>query len=390
METRNFIIPASNQYDVEEQIQKLNKRAIKLSLPEIIVTFGKAFIDYKLINGQNTEILFLPVEIYGPLNVSYDGWQFVATLQHLSTGENIIRHLVEDFDTPVKYHNSGSNCEHCNVKRYRKDTYLLHHTDGRFVQVGSSCIKDFLGGHSPDNILKMAAFAAEIIHFMNGSSHVSNSEFNDDEIFHITKFLANTVAVIRNYGWVSKANARDNDLVPTSSKVIDNILYQETAINLTDFDKNKAALATEWAENISDTECNDSDYLHNIRAIARSGMVGMRTAGFAASIIPAYDRAIAKLQSPKISKHIGEIKSRIDLTLSLKDIFIGESTYGIFYKYTFLDQDNNIFVWISSYDHKLEKGNHYKINGLVKDHSEFRNQKQTILSHCKVLNDSLS
>lgn len=137
METRSFIIPASNRAMVEEKIAKLNKRAIKLGMDPIVLEWDRPII------SDNDQMLF-PVELTGPLTVSFAGWQFVATLQHLPTGENIVRCISDEFVIPVDYHNSGSACQHCNTNRYRRDTYVVRHENGEYKQVGSTCIKDFL------------------------------------------------------------------------------------------------------------------------------------------------------------------------------------------------------------------------------------------------------
>ena len=152
METRRFIIASSNKNAVIKQLEKMSKRAIRLSLPQISYGFDKPFVDT---SGH----LMIPIDISGPISVNYDNWEFVATLQHLPTGENIIRSISKDSDIPPQYRSNDSICEHCKVNRYRKDTYLVYHIHkNTYMQVGSSCIKDFLGGNSPDNILLVTRY----------------------------------------------------------------------------------------------------------------------------------------------------------------------------------------------------------------------------------------
>jgi hypothetical protein len=388
VDTRSFVIPATNKSMVEEHIEKLNKRARKLSLPEITVAWGKAFIEQRTVKGTKHDILVLPVDVSGPLSVNFAGWQFIATLQHLPTGENIIRSISEH-EIPTRYQSCGSNCEHCKVNRYRKDTYLVRHDNNQVMQVGSSCIKDFLGGNSPDDILKRATLAAELLDFMNGSSHGGGTGTNDEGIFHIGSFLAQTAAVIRDHGWVSKAEARDRNLTATAARVLDNFdppYNQGFKFSVvTPDDKEKGRLAAEWAEAISDEECEASDYLHNIRAIARSGMVGIRTIGFAASIMSAYDRDLTKRQPKLISSHVGAVKMREEFDLTLKSQFTGQSTYGVFYKYVFRDDRGNVMVWLSSSEQDLEVDKKYKIRGTVKAHTEYKGVKQTEINRCEVV-----
>ena len=56
METRSFVIIASNQSSVEIQIEKLNKRARKLGLDEITYSWGKARIEERDVLHQNGDV----------------------------------------------------------------------------------------------------------------------------------------------------------------------------------------------------------------------------------------------------------------------------------------------------------------------------------------------
>lgn len=386
METRIFNIPSENKSLVETQIEKLNRRANKLSLPTITLTWGKAFLESRTVKGNTKDVLVIPVEVNGPLNVSYDGYKFLATLQHLKTGENIIRSIDNDWIVPVEYHNSGSQCEHCQVNRFRNDTYLvIREADGKTFQVGSSCITDFLGGNSTNDVLKKATLISELVHFMNGACSGGGS--NNDELFHITNFLSHTVAVIRHHGWVSKSVASSSGEVATVARVMSNIDEAPSGkmpCPITPEDTAKAKLAAEWAESLLDEDCDQDDYLHNIRAISRSGMVGLRTTGFAASIIAVYNRELAKHQPKQISSHVGVVKMREEFDLTVKDIYNGHSNWGGYTRYTFQDDRGNILTWTSSIEQGLEVDKKYRIRGTVKNHSEFKGMKQTELNRCTV------
>jgi len=368
---------------VEEQITKLNKRVLKLGLPPIVLSWNKPTLDDQ---GQ----MMFPCDLTGPLSVSYDGWEFVATLQHLPTGENILRTISNEWNLPEDYRTSGSACQHCEYKRYRKDTYVVYHQgDDHFCQVGSTCIKDFLGGNSPDNIMQRAGFVADLLSFMDGACHSAKKEW-DEGIWHIVTCLAQTAACIRDYGWLSKGDASKNGGTATATWVQDNLQcpagFQFSKVD--EADKVLAKLAAEWAENISDQESDGNDYLHNIRAIARSGMVGYRTIGYAASILVAYERFMRDTAPRQTSNHLGSINDKLTLDLNLIQVNGFESRFGYTNKYIFQDQVGNILVWLTSTEQDLEKGKKYKIKGTVKNHSEFKGTKQTELSRCSVVSRS--
>lgn len=378
MDTRTFIIPVSNRNMVEEQIEKLNRRVNKLGLDPITIAWGKAYTDCQ-------DNFLSTCDLSGPLSVSYEGWQFIATLQHLPTGDNIIRAISDEFVVPLEYRESGSACEHCRVKRYRKDTYVVRHESGLIHQVGSTCIKDFLGGNSPDNIMQRASFLGELISFMTGAG--SQQGNNDEGIFPMVMFLAQTSAVIKDHGWLSKTKAQETGGTSTASRVQDNLRPPKNfkRSEVIDSDRKIAKEAAEWAENISDSDAEINEYLYNIRAIARSGMVGWRTMGYAASIVPSYDRETNAKKPVAVSNWVGTLKVRENFDLVLQKSNSGTSDYGTYFRYTFHDAHANILVWTASYDMGLTEGKPYQIRGTVKAHSEWKGVRRTEINRCEIL-----
>jgi hypothetical protein len=378
MDTRSYNIPADMKSTVEDQFVKLNKRATKLGIDLITWTWGKAF--------EEEEHLYLPIEISGPFSVSYEGWDFIATIQHLATGENIIRAIRDGLDIPKFYREvSSKNCDHCHVQRFRKDTYLLRHTDGNMVQVGSTCIKDFLGGNSPDNILQRANLVAEVFSFMDGLGDGFGATPN---AVHIFRFLSQTVACINKFGWLSKSKADEVGKTPTAIIVWEHIFNTKSIkspVVATDSDVEYAKTVLEWVENIPDSVTDDSEYLYNIRAIARSGIVDKRTNGYAASIVSAYQNYLNKQQAKTTSEYVGTIKQRQLFELTLSQYFSVYGSYGASHKYIFHDAIGNVLVWSASNDQKLNRGSKYLIKGTIKAHSLYKEVKQTHITRCEVV-----
>ena len=148
-----FKIPQANYEKFEAALAKLSKKAIKLG--------GEAFLpvpfSYEMVEirkGEAIKVLHVLMDCTIP---RIDGWEFIARIDH-ANGEvgNLVRALPGQI-VPDYYRNTGCLCEHCNVKRFRRDTFLLRQVDtGEIKQVGSSCLKDFLGGHDPVKLAKLA------------------------------------------------------------------------------------------------------------------------------------------------------------------------------------------------------------------------------------------
>jgi hypothetical protein len=395
MNIRFFVVPAFRKDLIEAQLIKLNKRAEKLGIDSISYEWGKAYTERRKVLTQNPksqvsepvfverDILVIPIQIMGPFDVSYSGWDFVATIQHIDNDTNIIR-SIEDVQIPTEFR-SGSKCDHCNINRYRKDTYILRNEeDNRFIQVGKSCIKDFLGGHSPDRILEKANFISELIHFMNDTSGYERGR----PVWSVEEVLSTTYAVIRDHGWTSVKVSQENGRKATKYFVMDNLFgdnrYYPLSI-VSDNDIEKAKQAASWAENISDTEC-ESEYLYNLRAIAQSGMVDERLIGYAASICVAYDRIIYPSTPKKESQWVSKVGTRDIFNLELKNEFVFDSNYGTTYVYMFHDENSNVVVWKASSKQNFEKGMKYIVQAYVKDHTLYKDKiKQTLINRGKIL-----
>ncbi len=94
---------------------------------------------------------------------------------------------------------------------------------------------------------------------------------------------------------------------------------------------------------------------------------------------------IANKELEKPSNHIGTVGERITATVTFDhsasfDGYMGRTTYI----YTFIDPDGNILVWKTQAWKHLAKGDEVQITGTIKEHSEYKDQKQTVLTRCKI------
>ena len=137
------------------KLDKINARAAKRgwtgrvtleATPTTITrTVGGITIDGVNLGGLTIEEEAFEVELGGDAP-SYNGWSFLATLDWDEHAGLVTRcapgvEVVVDRDALV-----AGWCDHCRTTRTRKATYLVRNEEtGVQLQVGSSCIKDFLG-----------------------------------------------------------------------------------------------------------------------------------------------------------------------------------------------------------------------------------------------------
>lgn len=92
----------------------------------------------------------------------------------------------------------------------------------------------------------------------------------------------------------------------------------------------------------------------------------------------------------EISKHVGEIGER----LSIKGTYHHSGSweqksfagYGVvtMYVHTFKDADGNVFTWKTQNTIGFEYGMCVNLAGTVKEHTEYKGERQTALTRCKV------
>lgn len=381
---KEFYIPEQNIAALEAKFQKLHKRSVKIGAVSPTIKKGITFTEPRQTEaGVKYLQKFIKVVIeFEPITTN--GWTWVAILQHLPEG-NIVRNIGLN-ELPAKYRNAGPNCEHCKINRQRNDTYVVHRVidnQHKYVQVGKTCLQEFLEVYpaiyaSRAEIIKDALVFAE-------ASETLPSTGTSPTLWPLENYLSYVTEEIMANGWVSKSQAWKDHTVPTSKIAFDRMLDINTA-KPSDASKDEAAAAIEWTESLP--EYNLTEYLHNIRTIAMGGAVEVRTTGYAASIISTYRQqnrpGAIRVGADKPSEWFGEVGKRDIFSLTVDKIVAIDTSYGEKFLHIMHDQNGNIAVWWKTGD-SLDEGKQYTLKASVKEHKLFKDTKQTILSHCKLV-----
>lgn len=91
-----------------------------------------------------------------------------------------------------------------------------------------------------------------------------------------------------------------------------------------------------------------------------------------------------------ISQHVGQVGDKIDITATYDhtawfDFRLGWTTETM-YIHTFKDEAGNTLVWKTSSTSlpNLDEGDKVQIKGTIKDHNVYKDEKQTLLTRCKI------
>jgi len=262
--------------------------------------------------------VILEVEATAPV---HNGWHFLATIVHTQEG-NIIR-SVPGYQVSADYRDKAPVCDHCKQARMRRDTYVVQHDDGRTMQVGSTCMHEFLTT-DPTRLtiaarLLFDAFAlcesAKDRRLLGGSGAVVPFRIDLDE------YLANVAAVVLREGrYVTRAMATVTQK-STASAAYDRMLqvhpYLVDFYPISDAARKLANDARNWVlktfspvigfddddippamalkaavmNTMTGVNRELSDFEHNLLSCARADAIEPRLVGIAAYIIEAFRRA---------------------------------------------------------------------------------------------------
>jgi hypothetical protein len=251
--------------------------------------------------------------------------------------------------------------------------------------VGSKCLKDFTGHKSPEGL---ASFYERIFETLRNAEDYLWSGAISQEYENLTGYLRRVAAYIEQFGWTSARKAREEFLLSTAMGALDTMYRPD----ITPEHKQLVTKTLQWVRYELAEQEDLNDYEWNLVAALSGKYFHLKNAGIAASSIMAYKKTQARLTENEdmyISEHVGELKERLDLTLTVLHRFDTEidayKGYGsqILRTHIMKDEHGNAFVWKTT-TKKLAEDMTYSVRGTVKEHGEFKGVKQTVLTRCKV------
>jgi len=384
-------IPTKNLTSVLKAFKAVEKKAATLNVPAPTIACSD-LISRKLQDGSYRK--FHNVTVRGELP-KISGWRLVARIDHTQERNIIVGINKDDEEINAKWRDAESDCDHCEQQRNRNDTFILVNDDGGWKQVGRNCLSDFAGSTDPARWLVMFVSFTQSVRNLEDDEQDGYGHANpyiDTEIY-----LTHVSALIDEHGWYSRTAWKDNGHtgVCTADRALNNMFPHnpQYAIETTEDNAAEAQKAIGWARGLNDKD-KLNEYEYNLMAVTDGDCFNaMRYAGLVASTIMAYRRDSGLDERGEkeeiVSVHQGDLKERLDLTLTIsKRIDMEVDSYGG-YGYDMLrihimnDAEGNIYIWKTTSEH-LEEGWTYQMRGTVKDHTEYRGTPQTVLTRCKV------
>jgi hypothetical protein len=329
------------------------------------------------------------------------GWTLAARMQTLATGERVTRN-VPGIEIPDRVRELGPMvCEHCNASRFRKDVFAVLNVDsGECKQVGSTCLRDFLG-HDPAAILN-AWNACEIVE-SQGAEFFGGYGLRDVPMYPTQEVLELAACSIRLESWISRKVSDESGKVATAGVVSRLLhpaslskstreLYEVHSVTgevqaVTDSDRAQARDALAWARKLA----GENDYEKNMLAATRHDSCDARTLGLVCSAIAGYLRHVSraaeldlKRSANAASVHVGAVKERLrNVPVTVEHMQHIESDFGGCTLYKFRDASGNLLSWFASgRAESVRPGDSVALTGTVKKHTEYKGTKETQLNRC--------
>lgn len=377
---------------LSEKIEKLNRKAVKLNVPEIVTKVLGMFQKEQRIEicGEHVKVMrrYYNVEVIGG-PVALPGWIFVGTLEHTPVG-NVIR-SVPNQEVPEHFRTTAASCDHCKLARNRKDTYLVRNEEGSIKQVGHQCVADYLGSAAPAYIAMMAEIVKT---FSELSSDEGGFGYTSKTPIFTKLFMDYAAEMVIRFGFISRSAAQkysdfSNTVASTSTTALQHMfptkdmVYKNEAISPSVEAAALAEAALAWV-NSPDFDVT-GDYGWNLKIVCAKETLEHRDTGIAASAISAYHKYLGKQTERKekmVSGHVGTVGNRETFKIVVTGVHVFPGDYGDRYLYRMEDDAGNTLVWWASSNHGLEVGLGYAIKATVKEHALYKGAKQTVLSRC--------
>jgi hypothetical protein len=320
-----YNIPEANYPRFEQQIAKLSKKSVKMiGLPILPVAIGYDIVKDAMENERKIIQVYLQAD-----TPKLAGYTFIARLDHSNDTGNIIRPVPNlGVEIPAAFRTAAPNCDHCGHKRKRRDTFLIRKDEtGEFVQVGSTCLADFLG-HDPYKIARLAEYLGYAVEAARGNEDYDEQEerkLNNRRTINLDDYLVLCAKAVLQYGWVSSKAARESEekafdeqsrakiLIATRDQaeyIRQKARYDAGLRTVTDEERQLVDAAVEWAQGLA--EDPKSEYEHNVAVIANALYIEPRSCGLAASIVGVFYNNMRRAAGVQATK-VESLKGLVDL-----------------------------------------------------------------------------
>lgn len=337
---------------------------------------------------------FILVDVEGTAVVGE--WEFVATLDMRESG-NVIRRYNTEVELPEYYKTSPNVCDHCRTARDRKNLYVVRNLEtGEFKQVGGNCLMSYSG----INLEYAAALMDGIDHLCSYDNLYDNDfGFGGTRYYPVSTIISYAATIVGKVGYFN-ADYR----LSTRSMVSDvlfesnirkgvsdlNIVLKDNYFNVQFTESDFTADNSEQVNAIIDyyKSLDDrSEFVHNIQTIISGGYASYKDLGYLCYTPQGYAKHLANeveraKRNQEIRDHWGEVGKRYKNVKveDMRRVAAYNTDFGVMNIWQIIIEGGIVLTWKSSV---YPEGEFENVSFTIKEHSEYKGTKQTIVTRCK-------
>lgn len=325
-----------------------------------------------------------------PITLAGNGWEVAGRITHLRDKAGKYQNVFSGVKhMPERYRHEAPHCQYCGTTRRRRETWIC--TNGHCtVQVGSDCLRDFLG-HDPTFLLKFYETFSTI-----------KKEFEELTIgmrpiptYEVVDVLRMAAIVLEKSAFVSSKNPNST---ATSVRLGFNLMASKDKANHEKAEElrnkmkdprwdEKVNKAMEWAEHLQiKPDGSNRNFVNNQKTFLALGEVPVANVAqvvyWVAAINPSTSKTQIKAEGSKAHYGTKGVRFRNERVRLLRS---SESNghYGITNILVFELGDAHL-TWFASGRRDLVVGREYFLTGTVVEHGTYKDKPQTRISRCVV------
>ena len=397
------------EHDIDSITKKINRIINKCKKDNIEYVFNVSEPVERSFEYKETMYSFTVREVEIEVKFKLNGWKCLGCIIEK---DGIRQCYFEDNNDLRKYHNVEFKCEHCHKKVRRNSVIIFQHENGEVKVVGTSCAKEFSRGLDGELIAQYNDVYSYIssINFENIEDKIIGDNDDDDAFFD--KCLRGYGRVVYPIKLVLALAKRYIDLdgykptvqygyyeTSTAYDVRETINKYEN-IYSRDFNRDELEYSDKvynWVINFDEEKRLSSNYFYNLYEIFEKEYCDETKFGMVCSAVVSYSKEIEKelkKRDKNKSEYIGEVgevfNGEVTLIRSVAyDTYFGNQP-GTSFIHIMMDNNSNIItwntsnaLWCSEYNDVIQVGDTFVIKGKIKQHSEYKGEKQTVLTRCK-------
>jgi hypothetical protein len=311
---------------------------------------------------------------------AYNGWTFVAAVEWLEDKafvSTLPGYDGADIDRDALV---SGYCDHCQTTRRRNKVYIVESADGR-IQVGSSCVKDYIGHDVAASFVTPESEGDED-DYMSGGLWKSETRTIDA--------LAAAARIVRTKGYRAARNAEHGK--PATTAIVSDYLYgrddfarrlREEIGAVTDADLAEAQEIICW---IADEFTGSGEYAQNLRVAASLEITTGKTLGTLVSAFAAKgyaeERKAEQAASTIINERYAADGEKVTVEADVTTVRYIDGMYGRFAFVTFTT-DTHRLKWKATGRDIPEQGARVTLTGTVKGIDEWNGAVFTVVTRCK-------